>query len=210
MPIRGLAFLPFDDETLRDPKIGFDRPEPEETDLDAEGARIVGGLLGLDVRMAGSVSFNPAKARGFSLPSPLARLMKPSSAGSGSSSKIWTSSRIRPDELMPLSSTDSFGDFLCGEWPRSGRSLGWFAAMFFSDADMPSIVVSSVPMAKGSSTSMGMVRTERGRFPKAFLRMLGGASRTGEGDREGSFSLLALVDVSDSLSETVVSRVRVS
>lgn len=43
MPMRGLAFLPFEDETFRDPVIGFDRREPEETDLDAEGARIVRG-----------------------------------------------------------------------------------------------------------------------------------------------------------------------
>lgn len=53
------------------------------------------------------------------------------------------------------------------------------------------------------SGSNGIERTESGRLPWAFLRGLGGASFTGDGERDGSFSLVALVRSSSSESEIV-------
>ena len=46
MPIRGLAFLPLEAETFREPITGFDIFEPDGTEVDADGVRMVGGLLG--------------------------------------------------------------------------------------------------------------------------------------------------------------------
>lgn len=80
--------------------------------------------------------------------------------------------------------------------------------MFFSDAVI--CVVAVIPSSSVSiavvvvvaaadaavdvvmnGSSMGIVRTERGRFPWALLRGLGGANFTGEGERDGSFSLFS-------------------
>lgn len=52
-----------------------------------------------------------------------------------------------------------------------------------------------------SDGSGDMVRTDRGRLPWAFLRGDGGASFTGDGEREGSFSLVAVAGFSSSSSE---------
>lgn len=58
-----------------------------------------------------------------------------------------------------------------------------------------SIIIISVSGSSGYATDM----TERGRLPRA-LRGLGGVWRTGVGEREGLFSLLALAGSSFSLS----------
>lgn len=151
---------------------------------------------------------------GFSFPSPLVRRCRV--VGGEASSKIPTltllaliSSRIRPEALVPLLRTESLGDFRCGGEDdescscSSSSSSGipwWFAAMFFSDA--VSISSSSVSTdafvdadadVVNGSCSMGIVRTERGRLPWAFFLGLGGANLTGEGERDGSFSLAEIL-----------------
>ena len=154
---------------------------------------------------------------GFSFPSPLVRRCRV--VGGEPSSKIPTltllaliSSRIRPEALVPLLRTESLGDFRCGgeddeSYSRSCSSassgIPWFAAMFFSDA--VSISSSSVSAnvfvdavddddaVVNGSCSMGIVKTERGRLPWAFFLGLGGANLTGEGERDGSFSLAEML-----------------
>lgn len=152
---------------------------------------------------------------GFSFPSPLVRRCRV--VGGDASSKIPTltllaliSSRIRPEALVPLLRTESLGDFRCGGEDdesyscscssSSSSGIPWFATMFFSDA--VSISSSSVSAdvfvdadadVVNGSCSMGIVKTERGRLPWAFFLGLGGANFTGEGERDGSFSLAEMV-----------------
>lgn len=67
-------------------------------------------------------------------------------------------------------------------------------------------VLSSMSMGVSESVT-GISRTDKGRFPRAFLRGLGDAANfTGEGDREGSFSLdaVAMFSVSFSSSDSSV------
>lgn len=79
--------------------------------------------------------------------------------------------------------------------------------MFFSDAVIIILPLSSSSSSSSRSVSIGgcavdgvdavvkgscsggIVRTERGRLPRAFFLGLGGANFTGEGESEGSFSL---------------------
>lgn len=49
-------------------------------------------------------------------------------------------------------------------------------------------VCADVGIVVDKPCSRGIVRTERGRLPRAFFLGLGGAIFTGEGEREGSFS----------------------
>lgn len=101
----------------------------------------------------------------------------------------------REEKLEVFPRMDSLGDFLCEEWSGS------FAAMFFSD----SVIASTSALLSGPvSGSSGVERTDSGRLPWAFLRGLGGASLTGDGDREGSFSLVALARSSSSSSDIIV------
>lgn len=98
---------------------------------------------------------------------------------------------------MPLSRRESLGDFRCGGGcGEEPRCVGWLAATFFSEAVMVMVTLSSVreearsgSMSESGSGSREVVRSERGRLPWLLLRGLGGASFTGEGEREGSFSL---------------------
>ena len=101
---------------------------------------------------------------------------------------------------------------------RDGREkfgTAVFAAMFWSEGLKLRLfvgdVLESFSFSESESTSImsvsgsseyGIERTERGLFPKAFLRGLieGGARCTGVGDREGLFSLLALTGSSFSSS----------
>ena len=147
---------------------------------------------------------------GFSFPSSLVRQCR--FVGGDASSKIPTltllaliSSRIRPEALVPLLRTESLGDFRCGgeddesySCSCSSSGIPWFAAMFFSDAvSISSSSVSADVLADADivngSCSMGIVRTERGRLPWAFFLGLGGANLTGEGERDGSFSLAEML-----------------
>lgn len=58
-----------------------------------------------------------------------------------------------------------------------------------------------VGRAEDGPCSRGMVRTERGRLPRAFfLGLGGGAIFTGEGEREGSFSFEGMFSPSSSFS----------
>ena len=93
-----------------------------------------------------------------------------------------SSSRRRPEAFAPWLPSASFGDLRLG---MKGCSFwGVLAAMFFSEQVRPSKPSSS------ESGSIGVANVERGRLPLV-LRGLGGASVTGDGDSEGSFSWLS-------------------
>jgi hypothetical protein len=78
-------------------------------------------------------------------------------------------------------------DFLWGEDCLLGDLEPPLAAIFISDAVMPSKIYSS-ESAIIASTSSGVASTDRGCFPNPFFLGLGGGIATGDGHRDGSFS----------------------
>lgn len=188
IPTRGLRLDEEDEDTLRDPgtvRLDAEEPAAEDEDEDEDnrdGVWLESGFF------AGARAF-PCVEICFSFPSMLDRRCRWVESGS---SKMVSSSAKQPKLLLM---TDSLGDFLCGE------CSGSFAAIFFSDSV---IVSTSVLLSAPVSESSGVERTDRGRLPWAFLRGLGGASFTGDGQREGSFSLVALARSSSSSSDIIV------
>ena len=65
-------------------------------------------------------------------------------------------------------------------------ALGVFLAMFRSEGVIPEYDSASSLWASGSE---GVGRSDRGRFPRTGRGMFGGGGETGDGERDGSFSL---------------------
>lgn len=75
-------------------------------------------------------------------------------------------------------------------WDQELRRLGFGVLLLFatltSDGD---IAVRLSLKSSWASGSGGVGRSDRGRFPKIGRGTLGGGSETGDGERDGSFSL---------------------
>lgn len=79
------------------------------------------------------------------------------------------------------------------------------AAIFLSDAVMPSKIYSSESTII-SSASSGVESTDRGCFPNPFFLGLGGGIATGDGHRVGSFSFEDIEGSSYSSSSSSLDR----
>ena len=173
---------------------GTDSVVDEEVAEDGDtlpGPRLL--QLRLTSRLLWCCSFDTLfMTQGFSLPSPdrirRSESFDAFSVEAGISSYMRTSDHALDAVFAVVVKRDIFGAFLVGE-----ESLllvkfpSWLAAMFLSEAVIPSIST-SLASATGVSSSIGVANSDNGRLPWLFLRGLGGTRCTGDGDNDGSFS----------------------